>query len=82
MGKEYNIRVGKCASIKIGLFNSVSVTYAGMPTEKTFSLCLSNIWYYNLYFPKSKKEIDLDKGYLKVLDVTPDDILLEYVKDE
>lgn len=92
--KQYKLKVGETAVIKRGLFSYSRVSYGGMPNGylgETYSLVhKTNLgekgWAYNLYFPKAQKEIDpsifdLRPGRLKVVDVDPEQIILEYIRE-
>ena len=79
--KELSIKVGNKTSVKRGLFDYLEIRYTGMPKDDTYSLSF-DLYGPNVYFPIDHKRIEVQKGYLNVLHVNPEEIILEYVKEE
>ena len=68
---------------------SFSMMYSGMPTEFTFAVSpvvdeafLNNGFKFapTVYFPITRQQINLLGNSFQVLNVTPDEILLQYLR--
>jgi len=85
---EHRIRVSQTAKVRPGVFRAqVSVVYAGMINESTYSIAVlwsygHNSMAYNLYLPKNQTEIEIPKGRLEVLYVSKDEIQFKYIETE
>ncbi len=83
MSEEHRLKVGG-ERIKIGppVWHYHEVAYAGMPNKQTFSLAILEFqgkgYGYNLYFPKETRDITLFGKAMKVQDVSPEEIRLQY----
>jgi hypothetical protein len=84
--EDVRLQVGDGIRISTGPASGIDIVYAGMSAPEVFSLAESiqtsgyHAWAYNLYFPVSQTEIDVGKRRLQVQKVTPEEILLKYVK--
>lgn len=81
MKKEFLIQTGEIKKIKSGLVNKTEIMYSGMPTEKTFVITTLITKGYNgyspaIHYPKEAVFITIVKHRFKVLEVTPDYIVL------
>lgn len=83
--REYILKVGGSVSVRRGFLfgTSYSVVYAGMLNDSIYSVVVEAFsgyrsWAYNLYLPKSQSEIELPKGRLIVLNVSPEEIRFRY----
>ena len=80
---EYVLKVGESAPVRRGIMTSYSVVYAGMVGDSTYSVVVTMFsgnrsMAYNLYLPKGQREIELPKGRLDVLSVSPEEIRFSY----
>ena len=78
MDKSVLLSVGETYHLKTG---KDRIMYAGMPSENIYSIVQRKASGYqgfawNLYFPKSKRELTIDGVNILVEDVTPDEIRL------
>ncbi len=70
MSTSYSLRVGEQAAIRRRFFRkSWAVVYAGMPTERTFSLAITwsvnyNSAAYNVFLPLDQREMPFLDGRL------------------
>lgn len=76
---EYTLQVGQEASIRRGFFKKYSMLYAGMLSERVYSVAVTytigyNSMAYNLYFPVSRREITVAGKRLAVLRVSEDEL--------
>lgn len=85
------LQIGEAYRLSINQLHHLDVVYAGMPNQDTFSIvrrtdCPNQITSYNLFYPKDHREIKIKFGDhefdLEVKNVTPEEILLEYVENE
>ncbi len=78
-GQVYELKINESMVIARGWLAKLTVVYAGMPNESTYSLALTytschNSIGYNLFIPKSQSEVILTKGRLVIQRVTPTNI--------
>jgi hypothetical protein len=78
---EFRIRVGESAKIKRSFFSTHTLIYAGMISDRVYSLVITysaghNSMAYNLYVPVSTSEIHHEKAKLLVQNVTAQEISL------
>lgn len=82
MSEEHRLKVGEKIRIGSPVWHFYDIAYAGMPNAETFSLAILEFtgegYGYNLYFPKGTKEINLFRKTIKILDIAPDEIRLQY----
>lgn len=84
--QDYCLKVGEEETIFDGLLSKkTEIVYAGMINPEVFSIAVREsagyaAWAYNLYFPKSQTEIHLEKKHLHVQQVTPEEIILQYIQ--
>ncbi|MCP4582758.1 MAG: hypothetical protein GY839_14200 [candidate division Zixibacteria bacterium] len=77
---QHTLKVGKSIDLKKNIFSSsIKMYYAGMTSDSVYSLVYSyssgnRMMAFNLYFPKSRTELDIDKNHLRVLGVSPEEI--------
>ena len=81
MKKEFLIQTGEIVNIKSGLVNKTEILYTGMPTENTFSISVLITKGYNgfsptVHYPKETVFITIIKHHYKVIEVTPDYLIL------
>jgi cobalamin biosynthesis protein CbiD len=83
---ESNVAQRKIEPLRIELKTSqsvdepVAIQYNGMNTEKNFSI--SDSWrrdQVNIYYSIDSKEINFKNSKLKVIEVTPEHIILDYL---
>lgn len=87
---EYKIKTGDFAEIKRGILEgSLPILYSGMPNDDTFALSpVTKQSFFmegfrfstTIYYRKDRREINVLGDDFKVVEVTPDYIVLEYVK--
>ena len=87
---EYKIRTGDFAEVKHGLLQgTLHVLYSGMPNNETFvltpvvsqALFLEGFKFaVTIYYRKDGKQINVLGDDFKVVEVTPDQITLQYMK--
>ncbi len=63
-GKHHDLKIGQSVRIKRGFMTSISLVYAGMPSDGTFSLAVTITsghvgMGYNLYFPVHHRLFEL-----------------------
>lgn len=84
MNKNYSLRIGETGAIRRRFFRkSWVVGYAGMPTEKTFSLTIMwtlnyNSAAYNVFLPLDQREMSFLGGRLLFESVSPQEIRFRY----
>jgi len=81
----YELSIGERANIKVGWLTSETVVYAGMLNDNIFSLVrlddsTTGGHGYNLYIPKTQKEISFESGKLRINEVNAEKIILQYIK--
>lgn len=84
MSKEYTLRVGESGVLRRRFFaRSWTVGYAGMPSEKAYSLFVT--WSmghqsaaYNLFLTLDQREVALAGGRLRVLDLSARELRLRF----
>ncbi len=78
----------KVHSVKLGerkkLSGYISIVYAGMPSEHSYSLVLSlpggfSRYAYNLFFPIAEAHINVEGANLHILKVTPTEIRFNFI---
>ena len=82
MVKEYHditLKVGGEVILRSGFASKTALIYGGMPSRETYSLIVSNTsgynsQAYNLYYPSSRRSLEIGKRFLEILSVTPDEI--------
>jgi hypothetical protein len=87
---EYKINTGEFAEIKRGILSSnLPILYSGMPNDDTFALSpVTKQSFFmegfkfstTIYYRKDRKEIRVLDDDFRVVEVTPDYIVLNYVK--
>jgi hypothetical protein len=85
--RVYELKINQSVPLKRWWLSKMHVLYAGMPNETTYSLVMTytsshNSIAYNLFIPKSQKEIDLIKGRLVVLRVNADSISFRHERGD
>ena len=80
---EYILMVGEYAPVRRGILTSYSVVYAGLVGDSTYSVVVTVFssqcsMAYNLYLPRGQREIELPKGRLDVLSVSPEEMRFTY----
>jgi hypothetical protein len=78
MDNSVVLSVGDAYHLKIG---KDRIIYAGMPSETVYSIVQKKTkaywgWAWNLYYPKKKSEITIDRVNILIESVTPDEIRL------
>ena len=81
ISSEINLAVGKKTKIKLGLVNTITLIYGGMPSKDVFSIVLQfssgyKGYSYNLYYPKDTKSIKLGKESISIINVTSEKLIL------
>jgi len=84
--KEYDLKIGETAPIKKGFMTTISIVYAGMPGPDVFSLAVTTSYgqvgtAYNIYIPRQQSRVDIAGGYLEILRLQPESILLRFTKN-
>ena len=85
MEKEHRLKVGETAKIKRGFMTSYSVVYAGMVSDRVYSIAVSwssghNSASHNLYLDRGQRELPLLGGRIVVLDVNQREIHFQFLK--
>ncbi|UCD50093.1 MAG: hypothetical protein JSW27_21495 [Phycisphaerales bacterium] len=74
--QHHQLKIGDSIQIKRGLMTRISVLYAGMPNDRTFSLVVTRTaghmgMAYNLYLPTSERHLDLAETPMTIHGVAP-----------
>lgn len=92
MKDKYHIKTGSIEVFeKEGEYHQIvkmSILYSGMPNKETFALSPITLPFIGepgkycpvIYYPITKKEINVLEDKFAVIDVTPEEIILQYVK--
>ncbi|MEM4756259.1 MAG: hypothetical protein QW594_03945 [Candidatus Woesearchaeota archaeon] len=90
IAKEYKIKTGEFADVSIGARGGkLRIFYSGMPNDQTFALSpvvpegfhLDILKYVpTIYYRKESKQISVVGNSFTVTAVTPDEIILQYLK--
>ncbi|MHC4519869.1 MAG: hypothetical protein ACYTAS_14870, partial [Planctomycetota bacterium] len=80
-GRQHDLKLGESIPIKRGLMTKVSLLYAGMPNERTFSVVVTTTaghmgMGYNLYLPAGEREVRIAGASITVHSVSPTTLLL------
>ena len=80
------ISVGEKKTIRPGFLNWFGIVYCGMPNENTFSLSYMETaghqgYALNVYYPKSMSKIRIKSLEFNVLNVTPERVTLQLIKN-
>jgi hypothetical protein len=80
-----SLHIGEKKKIKIGRLQSLEFIYCGMISKETFTVSiLINSGYqgyaYNLFYPKDTTTLYLGNKEFKVMDVTPEKIVLNQIE--
>ncbi len=75
-GRCHDLKIGESVRIKRGFMTSISLVYAGMPSDATFSLAVTMTsghigMGYNLYFPLDRRQFELAAVPITVQSVSP-----------
>ena len=75
-GRCHDLKIGESVRIKRGFVTSISLVYAGMPSDGTFSLAVTttagNLGIgYNHYFPLDRRQFELAGVPVTVQSVSP-----------
>jgi hypothetical protein len=82
--EEHTLKLSQTLKVRTGVFRSqVSVVYAGMINESTFSIAViwsfgNNSMAYNLFFPKHQRELEIPKGKLEITYISDKEIRFRY----
>jgi len=84
MAKEHRditLKVGGPFTLRSGFATKTVLLYGGMPDRETYSLIVSNTsgynsQAYNLYYPSSRRSLEVGRRLLEILSLTPDEIRL------
>jgi hypothetical protein len=79
--KDVTLKIGDSATLKTSFMSKTLIFYTGMPNRETFSLAVSFTsghasHAYNLFYPKSRRAVEIGKSLLEILLVTPDEMRL------
>ena len=79
--ERHSLAVGEKLKAKGGFAKSMEIVYAGMPTDDRYSLVVvttygNNQAGYNLYFPVSRSDFEIDGRRFYVERVSPEEIRL------
>jgi len=82
--KEFILKVGESAKIKTKFMGDSRIVYAGMPNKDTYSIVVTltsghNSSAYNLYFPITQRNIEIEKKSFDIYEVMSDRIRLNMV---
>jgi len=81
---EFRVRLGETAAVRPRWWGkSWSITYAGAPCEGAYSVAVTwtmgnNSAAYNLYLRREQREFALPIGRVRVLEVSPTEIRLQF----
>jgi len=83
--KEFILKVGESAKIKTKFMGDSRIVYAGMPNKDTYSIVVThtmgnNSSAYNLYFPITQRNIEIEKKSFNVYELNSDRIRLNLVE--
>ena len=81
MATQHDLKLGESVLIRRGFMAKVSLVYAGMPNEKTFSVVVTKTaghmgMGYNLYVPVSEREVTIGEASLTVHSVSTTTLML------
>ena len=84
--KDYTLQLGESCKVRGWFAGNTTVAYTGAVSDAVFSIAVQmtsgyNSLAYNLYFPKSRKEIVLPKGRMLIGVVTPDRLSFRYMSE-
>jgi len=79
--RDIVVKIGESATLKTSFMSKTLIFYTGMPNRETFSLAVNftsgnAASAYNLFYPKSRRTIEIGKSLLEILLVTPDEMRL------
>ena len=82
---EYTLKLSETAIVRPGTFRAqISIVYTGMINESIFSIAV--IWLhgnqgmaYNLFFPKTQKELDIQKGKIEFVSISKHELRFRYI---
>jgi len=83
MQEEILIQTGELKSIKPGFANNTTIVYSGMPNEKSFAITFMYLSGHasNIFYSKESTFITVIKHRFKVIEVTPEYIILKLEKE-
>ena len=81
MAVQHDLKLGESVLIRRGFMTKVSLVYAGMPNEKTFSVVVTKTaghmgMGYNLYLPVSEREARIEEASITVHGVSATTLML------
>lgn len=81
MAVQHDLKLGESVLIKRGFMTKVSLVYAGMPNEKTFSVVVTKTaghmgMGYNLYLQVSEREAMIGETGVTIHGVSPTVLML------
>ena len=79
--RDLSLKVGGQVTLRSGFASKTVLLYGGMPNRETYTLIVCgtsgyNSQAYNLFYPSSRRSLEVDKRMLEILSVTPDEIRL------
>ena len=79
--KQYDLKLGESVLIRRGFMTKVSLVYAGMPNEKTFSVVVTKTaghmgMGYNLYVPVREREVRIGETSVTIHGVSTTTLML------
>ena len=85
VGNEFTLKLSETVVVRPGTFRAqISIVYAGMVNESTYSIAV--IWLhanqglsYNLFFPKTQRELEVQKGKLEIVSINKNELRFRYV---
>jgi len=81
MKEEFLIQTGELKILHTGIFSKLEILYSGMPNENTFAITAlinkeSRGFTPEIYYPKESVFITIIEHRFKVIEVTPEYIIL------
>ena len=83
--RDIHLKVGEAVALKKGFMSKEALVFGGKPDRDTFTLVVSftmgnNSWAYNLFYPSSRRSLELRGRLLEILSVTPDELRLNVLE--
>lgn len=83
--RDIILKVGETVVLKSGVMSKTVLIFGGKPDRDSFTLVISytignNSLAYNLYYPSSRRSLELSGRLLEVLSITPDELRLNILE--
>ena len=77
--RDLSLKVGEGTTLKASFMSKTVLLYTGMPNRETFSVAVTFTsghasHAYTLFYPKSRRRLEIRNSLIEVLTVTPDEM--------